>query len=94
MKQKNQRRIKEQLKMVEKRLANAYEYVTNNVNVEGSSWLHLGDWEGKSGHPLWMQNWMIPCALRYRARKEKALDRIERKAKAKKLTLRKRHHAD
>jgi len=32
-----------------------------NVNVKGfPSWLKLSDWKGKSGHPLWMKNHMIP----------------------------------
>ena len=83
--------IEEQLEMIEKRLANAEEYVARNVNVEGKSWLHFDDWQGKSGHPAWMRNFMIPATMRGRARKEKALKNIENKVKDKELTKRKRH---
>src|SRR5438309_11950720 len=78
------RTIKEQLALIEKRLAAAEAYIAKNVNVEGSSFLHLHDWEGKSGHPLWMKNFMIPATKRARARKEKALERIIAKEKEKK----------
>jgi hypothetical protein len=83
-------KIEEQLEMIEKRLANAEEYVGRNVNVEGASWLHLDDWNGKSGHPSWMRNFMIPALKKSRAKKEKALEGIHRKAKDKNLTKRKR----
>ena len=79
----------EQLKMVEKDLANAEEYVEQNVNLESASWLHFDDWRGNSGHPLWMKNHMIPAAKRWRARKEKALEGIHKKTKDKNLTKRK-----
>jgi hypothetical protein len=82
------RRIEEQLTRIEQRLANAEEYVAQNVNVEGSSWLHLDDWQGKSGHPSWMRNYMIPSMNKLLARKEKALDRITSKAKEKNFALR------
>jgi hypothetical protein len=79
--------------MVEKRLANAEEYVARNVNVEGLSWLHLGDWLGKSGHPSWMKNFAIPTMMKHRTRKEKALKSIDQKAKEKELARRKRYGA-
>jgi hypothetical protein len=82
------RKIEEQLELIEKRLANADEYVAKNVNVEGSSWLHLDDWRGKSGHPSWMRNFMIPALKRYRARKERALARINDEAKDKNISRR------
>ena len=78
-------RIEFQLEMIEKNLTDAEEYVAKGVNVEGSSWLHFEDWRGKSGHPLWMKNFMIPSTIKQRARKEKALERIENKAKDKNL---------
>jgi hypothetical protein len=84
------RKIKEQLASIEKRLANAEEYVAQNVNVEGSSWLHFGDWSGKSGHPSWMKNHMIPTLKKVRARKEKALECIDTKAKERSLSMRRR----
>jgi hypothetical protein len=68
----------------------AEEYVARNVNVEGSPWLHLDDWKGKSGHPLWMKNYMIPATKKARARKEKALEKISRKIKGKGLSRRRR----
>ena len=76
-------RIQEQLKKIEERLRNAEEYVAQNENVESSSFLHFKDWEGKSGHPLWMKNFMIPAAKRARAVKERALERIIVKKKEK-----------
>ena len=93
MDERKKQEIEEQLEMIEKRLANAEEYVARNVNVEGASWLHFDDWQGKSGHPSWMKNWMIPTTMKHRARKEKALRSIGDKAKEKNLTRRKRHGA-
>jgi len=61
------------------------------VNIEGSSFLHFDDWRGRSGHPSWVRNFMIPATIRGRARKEKALKSIENKAEDKRLTKRKRH---
>ena len=87
------RKIEEQLQHIEERLSNAEEYVERNVNVEGSSWLHLGDWRGKSGHPSWMRNHMIPSMKKLRARKEKALENIYNKAKDKELAGRRRRDA-
>jgi hypothetical protein len=57
------RKIEQQLARIEERLANAEEYLARNVNVEGKSFLHFDDWCGKSGHPLWMKNVMIPRFL-------------------------------
>jgi hypothetical protein len=84
------RRIEKQLEMIEKRLADAEEYLAQNVNVEGSSWLHFDDWKGKSGHPLWMKNFMIPATKKARVKKEKALERISRKHRDKCLKQRRR----
>jgi hypothetical protein len=70
------RKIHEQLTSMERRLRDAEEYIAQNENVASSSFLHFKDWEGKSGHPLWMRNFMIPTTRRARARKEKALERI------------------
>jgi hypothetical protein len=86
-------KIERQLEMIEEYLAAAEEYVARNVNVEGSSFLHFGDWKGKSGHPLWMKNHMIPATKKGRARKEKALEMIIRKSKEKGLKQRGRPRA-
>ena len=86
-------RIEDQLKMIERRLANAEEHVVQNVNVEGLSLLHFDDWQGKSGHPSWMRNHMIPSMKRLRARQEDLLEDIDNRAKDLNLTRRKRHGA-
>jgi hypothetical protein len=70
------RKIEERIETNKKRLANAEEYVARNVNVEGLSFLHTVDWNGKSGHPLWMKNVMIPSLQKRQAKNQKALDRI------------------
>jgi hypothetical protein len=91
MNRKKRQKIEEALEKIEESLANAQEYVARNVNVEGSFQFHLGDWRGKSGHPLWMRNHMIPTMMKIRARKEKTLESIDNKAKDKSLTMRKRY---
>jgi hypothetical protein len=88
---KKRQKIQEQLERVEKSLLNAAEYVENDVNVEGSSFLHFDDWLGKSGHPSWMKNVAMPVMMKYRARKERALESIDTKAKDKELTTRRRY---
>jgi len=87
---KKVRGIEERLESVEQRLANAKEYLARNINVEGSGWLHFDDWRGKSGHPSWMKNHMIPVTMKYRAKKERALRSIASKAKDKYVTRRRR----
>lgn len=77
------RKIQERLRNVEQHLRNAEAFVARNENVESTSFLHLKDWEGKSGHPLWMKNYAIPAMQRSRARDEKKLDRIASRAKDK-----------
>jgi|SRR5580704_5952299 hypothetical protein len=81
-------RVQEKLKKMEQRLCNAQEYVARNVNVESHSFLHFKDWQGKSGHPLWIKNHMIPATKQARARQEKALERLMAKAKEKKSRVR------
>ncbi len=90
------RQIEEQLEMIEQRLANAETYVAKGVNVEGSAFLHFDDWNGNSGHPLWMKNFMIPATKRARAKKEKALDTIANKEREKRLKQRRsrRNHSE
>lgn len=88
---KKKKQIEEDLETIEKHLSNAEEYLAKNVNVEGSPWLHLDDWQGKSGHPLWIRNVMIPATLRVRARKERVVRTIDNKAKDKRLTKGRRH---
>ena len=93
MSQKKRQQIKEQLAMIEKNLANAEEYVAKNINIESVPsfhLLHFGDWRGKSGHPLWMRNFMIPELMKRRATLERALDTLCAKAKGKGLKTVKR----
>jgi hypothetical protein len=90
MDEERRREIEERLERINERLASAAEYVAQNVNVEGRSFLHFDDWQGKSGHPSWMRNYMIPTTMKVRARTERVLDNIENKTKDKKLTKRKR----
>lgn len=72
-------KIKKQIEYVETDLANAEAYVERNVNVDSLAWLHLGDWKGKSGHPLWMKNFMIPTLKRWKAKKERTLQTLDNK---------------
>ena len=76
-----ERKIKEQIKRLDQHLAAAEGYVARNVNVRGLSWLHLSDWKGKSGHPLWIKNYMMPSTQKAQAEKERALEKIATKAK-------------
>ena len=75
------RRIEERLELLDKRLANAEAYIEKGVNVRNDSWLHLEDWTGRSGHPLWMKNHMVPRTRKARAKLEATLDRIAAKEK-------------
>ena len=77
---KKMRRIEAELELIDERLAAAHKYVTRGVNVEGCLWLHLDDWRGNSGHPLWMKSVMIPATQKARARKEKALETLSLKS--------------
>ena len=80
---KKQKKIKEQIEKMETTLTDAEEYIAQNINVEGSSWLHTDDWRGKSGHPLWMKNFMIPITKKRLKKKEKALQTIDAKSREK-----------
>ena len=75
------RRIEERLESLDKHLANAEAYIERGVNVRSASWLHLEDWTGRSGHPLWMKNHMVPRTRKARAELEATLDRIAVKEK-------------
>jgi hypothetical protein len=77
------RKIKQQICTFEQNLAAAEEYVARNVNIRGFP--SLSDWKGKSGHPLWMKNHMIPSTQKARAEKERALERINAKGKEKQI---------
>ncbi len=90
MKMRKVHTIEKQLEIIEQRLANAEEYLAKNVNVEGTSFLHLQDWDGKSGHPLWMRNHMVPTTMKYRAKREKIQRKNDDKAKDKDITTIKR----
>ena len=81
--------IYEQLKTIDQRLAAAQQYVARNRNVRSSSYIHFSDWNGNSGHPLWMANVMMPTLMRARDQREKRLRAIVRKAKDRRLTERK-----
>ena len=72
-------KIEQQLESTAKHLADAEEYVARNVNVEGAAWLHTDDWNGRSGHPLWMKNFMIPATRAWQSKKEKALETLDKK---------------
>jgi hypothetical protein len=91
MNENKKKKIEAELKLIERRLANAEEYLSRNVNIEGTAFLHLDDWQGKSGHPLWMRNLMVPTMMKYRSRKEKVLTKIGDKAKDKSLSRLKRN---
>jgi hypothetical protein len=71
-----QRRIEERLESIGRDLANAAAYIEKGVNVRSSSPLHLLDWKGQSGHPLWMKNHMVPRNRKEQAKLETALERI------------------
>src|SRR4051812_22559532 len=84
--------IREQLAKIEKQLSDAEQYVAQQVNVEGSAFLHLDDWRGKSGHPMWMRNFMIPTTLKHRTAKQQALEKIDKKSKDKATTMHRRNN--
>jgi len=88
------RKIIEQIEVLHQHLTAANEYVARNVNVrDPASSLHLGDWKGMSGHPLWMKNHMIPLTQKSQAGKVRALEKIATKAKEKRLKERRRKDA-
>jgi hypothetical protein len=89
MKKPKVKQIKEELKHIDARLKRAKEYVAQNMNVEGTTFLHFDDWNGASGHPAWMNNHMIPTMLKHRTRKEKAIERIIKKVRDKRISARK-----
>ena len=93
MREKKNKKIKEQVQRIDESLANAETYIACNVNVKGTTFLHFGDWKGNSGHPAWMKNVMIPAWMRQRARKEKALETIDNRTKDKNISRRRRHGA-
>jgi hypothetical protein len=75
---------------IEDRLDRAREYVARNVNVEGKKFLHIDDWQGRSGHPKWMKNFMIPTMMKRLTTKRRILKQYDNRTKDKKITLRKR----
>jgi hypothetical protein len=77
----DKRIIQEKLERIDQVLRTAEEYVARDENVYIRSFCHFKDWQGKSGHPLWMKNFMIPARKRGRARKERALERVIAKEK-------------
>ena len=93
MKDIKREKILDRLKRIEQALLNAQEYVEQNVNVKSSAQFHLADWRGKSGHPLWMRNYMIPAMMKSRVRNEEALKTIENRSRDRALTKRRRQGA-
>jgi hypothetical protein len=75
------RRIQERLESIDKSLASAEAYVEKGVNVRSTSWLHLGDWKGRSGHPKWMKNHMLPQTRMAGDILEKTLERMAAREK-------------
>ena len=91
---KKAQKIKKQIEVLDQRLAAAHEYVARNINVRGqAAWLHLSDWKGKTGHPLWMKNHMIPSTKRSRTEKERALETIDTKSKKRQIKERRENVA-
>jgi hypothetical protein len=84
------RKLKDRIVEVDESLANADIYLANNINVEGQKFLHFDDWNGKSGHPSWMKNHLVPTLKHTRSRLERTLDRIKNARKDKKLSRRKK----
>ncbi|SRR5260370_39114860 len=81
--------LAEQHERLEQNLDNAEKYLEKGENVEGLTWLHFGDWRGKSGHPNWMKNWMVPWTQKRLAKIERELENTKKRTKDKKLTKRK-----
>lgn len=75
------RAIKEELEVFDANLAAAANYPAQGKNIEGKTAFHLDDWNGKSGHPLWMKNVMIPRTMKFQIKKERALEKIAQKDK-------------
>lgn len=90
MKGRKRHSIEKRLENIEAALANAAEYVAKGVNIEGTSFLHFADWVGKSGHPLWMQNHMIPTTIKARRKLEKTRENLDKKVKDREITRRRR----
>ncbi len=93
LKMNRERKIKEQIEKLNQNLVAAEHYVARNVNVQSFDWLHLSDWNGKSGHPLWMKNYMIPSIKRMMTESERALEKITSKTKARRIKERRRDDA-
>ena len=88
-----ERKIKESLEKLNRNLVAAEHYIARNVNVRAYDWLHLSDWKGKSGHPLWMKNRMIPSVKRMMTESERALEKIATKTKERQLKEQRRDDA-
>ncbi len=87
-KAKTVQQIIEEQEHLRKRLKNARTYLEKGEHVEGSAWLHMDDWRGRSGHPKWIANWMILNIKKVIADKEKGLERIATRTNKKKLAAR------
>jgi hypothetical protein len=83
--------IEERIQRLKNNLANAERYLAEGKNVKSISLLlYLNDYRGKSGHPAWIRNVMIPRTKARIAAAEKALERIEAKQKDRTQTARRR----
>lgn len=72
----------------EQALENAKKYIEKGVNVEGTGFLHLDDWNGNSGHPKWVQNKLIPTLEKALAEGEKRQSKRKDRKKDRQITER------
>jgi hypothetical protein len=73
------RKTEQLIEAIDRDLAAAELYLSRGINSESNDWLHLSDWRGKSGHPLWMKNVMVPGLEKSRAKAERRFETYERK---------------
>lgn len=76
-----QSQVEGRIKRWQKQLDNAEKYLAEGKNIEGRAWLHLDDWTGKSGHPDWVRNFLIPRIKKEIGKCEEVIERISQKEK-------------
>lgn len=69
-------------------LENAKKYLEKGVNVEGTAFVHLDDWNGNSGHPKWVKNKLIPSLEKALVQGEVRREKRKYKAKDREITER------